>query len=425
VDIPNRDKLEGEYARLMARLLKTYGDRLVEKLGDPPSLANLPAEFWQGEAEYLLDAMQPFEERIYTDAAQRLITTLPTLGGMDWAIPNELAANWARDYTFDLVRGLNDTTREATARELARLQTEIPAFFERPMTRGDLEARLIENGLFGPVRAEMISVTEVTRAATEGQRAVADELAKSGIIMVEKWDTANDDLVCDLCAPLNGKVLGDGWTRADGPPAHPRCRCNSNFTLPTGAELPEQAYPEFPAEDVIRKFEGDFSALEKQSLDWAEGLSPEQRLAVEKWSALDFRRMRENIELGKIGDAERNFLDALQIAPRVENTLLYRGLKGDVYQEMTSQIGKTITWNTVSSTSISPDVAHYFGTTVFEIKSNSARYINAASMHQRELEAILMPGSTFKVINVFEGVVDTEFGLKNRWIVQVEEITGR
>jgi hypothetical protein len=216
----------------MARLLQAYGGRLLEKLGDPPSLANLPPEFWEGEAEEMFAALSPFGERVYAEAAQRLITALPTLSGMDWAIPNEFAANWARRYTFDLVKGLNDTTRETTAAELDHLRTQIPAFFERPMTRGDLEARLAENGLFGPARAEKIAVTEITRAAAEGERAVADELAKTGIIMVERWETNKDDLVCPICAPLDGKVLGDGWTRADGPPRHCRCRCVINFTLP-------------------------------------------------------------------------------------------------------------------------------------------------------------------------------------------------
>lgn len=236
MDIPDRDKLEGEYARLMAKLLQAYGGRLLEKLGDPPSLANLPPEFWEGEAAEMLEALSPFGERVYLEAARRLISELPTLGGMDWMQPNELAANWSRSYTFDLVRGLNDTTRETTAIELIRLQTEIPAFFERPMTRGDLETRLAENGLFGPARASKIAVTEVTRAATEGERGVAKEIAKSGIIMTERWVTNNDDLVCDECYPLDGHVLGDGWVESDGPPKHVNCRCWTNHEIQTNAK---------------------------------------------------------------------------------------------------------------------------------------------------------------------------------------------
>lgn len=43
------------------------------------------------------------------------------------------------------------------------------------------------------------------------------------------WLTADDELVCDRCGPLHGvtQKLGELWgsTRADGPPLHPRCRC--------------------------------------------------------------------------------------------------------------------------------------------------------------------------------------------------------
>jgi len=55
---------------------------------------------------------------------------------------------------------------------------------------------------------------------------------------VEVWQTRNDEIVCPICGPRHGKEEGDGWTKDDGPPAHPRCRCWTNHVLP-GKKLPK------------------------------------------------------------------------------------------------------------------------------------------------------------------------------------------
>lgn len=157
--------------------------------------------------------------------------------GVDWALVNEAASEWSRRYTYDLVRGITDHTREA-------LQRAVGDFFEEGLTRGDLEGRL--SSLFGPVRAEMIAVTEVTRAAAEGQQGLVSEVAAQGIEMVDAWSTRNDELVCPICGPLHGRDAdgyGPGRTpywihplsgqRYEKPPAHPRCRCSDEWRLPS------------------------------------------------------------------------------------------------------------------------------------------------------------------------------------------------
>lgn len=144
------------------------------------------------------------------------------LGGasVDWELANTGAAAWARRYGFDLVSQITETTR-------ARLQQEIAAFIENQENMGQLRARL--EPLFGPVRAELIAATEVTRAYAEGNRQAWRE---SGVINQRQWFTSNDEFVCPICGPMNGLITGldepyqhpDGST-LDGPPAHPRCRC--------------------------------------------------------------------------------------------------------------------------------------------------------------------------------------------------------
>lgn len=218
-DVPNRDELEAELARKLGRLLHAQMGRLLELMGDPPRIENVPQSFWDETGVEFSDTLRPFLERLYLDQAGRMLEETPL--GVEWSLINRRATDWARQYTFDLVRGLNDTTR-------GTLQRAVSNYFEDALTIGQLEDMLLPS--FGPIRAEMISVTEITRASAQGEVALVAELRESGIEMVEVWQTNADELVCPICGPLNGKKKGDGWDIE--PPAHPRCRCWINLRLP-------------------------------------------------------------------------------------------------------------------------------------------------------------------------------------------------
>ena len=92
-------------------------------------------------------------------------------------------------------------------------------------------------------RAEMVARTEAFRTAN---LATKEAWKQSGVVTTVKWYTAEDSLVCPLCAPLDGKVIsindnffnkGDTAQGSDGstfdinysdvetPPLHPDCRC--------------------------------------------------------------------------------------------------------------------------------------------------------------------------------------------------------
>lgn len=83
---------------------------------------------------------------------------------------------------------------------------------------------------FGAARAEAIGVTEVTRIFVGMQRAAEHE---NPTVTAFRWQTANDELVCPICRPLNGVVIAktaDGFMHptmgnVGYPPAHVRCRC--------------------------------------------------------------------------------------------------------------------------------------------------------------------------------------------------------
>jgi len=138
----------------------------------------------------------------------------------DPTIINTEALDWARDYSYQLIGGITDTTRELVR---GAQQT----FIETPgMTRADLEKML--QPAFGESRASTIAVTETTRAYSEAVNRQQAMLANSGIEMRRVWQTNNDSIVCPICGPLNGLPEED-WRDVFplGPPQpHPNCRCS-------------------------------------------------------------------------------------------------------------------------------------------------------------------------------------------------------
>jgi hypothetical protein len=188
--------------------------KLLELMGDPPSLDNVPMSFWDDAGKEMAQVVTPFSERVYLEGAERMLETVPV--GVDWSLVNESASQWARQYSYNLVSGINATTQRAVGQAVGN-------FYSQAWTMGDLRRKL--GNIYGPVRADMIAQTEVTRAAAEGERGVVAEIGKEGIRMVEVWQTSNDEIVCPICGPRHGKKQGDGWNRNQGPPAHPRCRC--------------------------------------------------------------------------------------------------------------------------------------------------------------------------------------------------------
>jgi hypothetical protein len=242
-DIPNRDQLEKKIARLLGKYNRQELAKLMELMKNHPSLANIPAEFWSESQRELVKVLMPFSEMVYLEAAGRMLETIPI--GVDWALVNTGAADWARSYSTLLAGQINQTSRGAVA---TSIRNSIAAFFEEGLTVGELEARLAADPdlmqlftkdvmdrlgrVYGPRRAAMIARTEVTRAAVEGERGIASELRREGINMIEIWETRNDERVCIICGPRHGKKEGDGWTKHDGPPAHVNCRCGTRHELP-------------------------------------------------------------------------------------------------------------------------------------------------------------------------------------------------
>ena len=217
MDIPNRAELEAKLAQKLGRLGQTQLRGLRDALGNPPKMENLSPDYFDRLSDELQGVIQPIMEEIYVAQAAALMGIRQKAVAVDWNVVNQRAAEWARKYSGVLCKDITDKSREA-------IRQQVEGFYRDQRTMGDLEASL--SRLFGPVRAEMIAITEVTRASAQGEMGFAEELRRLGLKTVHVWQTSMDDIVCPICGPLNEKEQGNGWS--DPPPAHPRCRCFLN-----------------------------------------------------------------------------------------------------------------------------------------------------------------------------------------------------
>jgi hypothetical protein len=133
----------------------------------------------------------------------------------DIAVINDRALEWAMQYSYELIKGISETTQKLVSKG-------ITAFIETPgMTVGELRSLLAP--AFGDTRADMIATTEVTRAYTQGTQITQAQLAKAGVQMQRIWNTSGDERVCSICSPLNDKPESE-WGGV-GLPGHVNCRC--------------------------------------------------------------------------------------------------------------------------------------------------------------------------------------------------------
>jgi len=209
--------------RKQAQAIRDYlsGDMGVGFLG-MALMSNLG--FWSAQEDALRAALMPtFTDSILGGVG--LFANDAEIGFSQDAV-NVLAAQFAREYSFGLVKGITDTTRSV-------LQQQIQNFVTTP----GYALRDVMNGLpFDEVRAMNVATTEITRAFATGQELGGKQLRQEfpGVKVVKIWQTNNDDRVCPVCGPLNGMEVGvdEAFTteanKAVGlphPPAHPRCRC--------------------------------------------------------------------------------------------------------------------------------------------------------------------------------------------------------
>lgn len=210
----DREALEAELARRIGKVNQAALGVLLSALGDPPLIDNLTNNVWQGLADQYSTAILPELERMFESAAAAMLSEMGI--GVEWSLINERAAQWASTYGYNLIKDIN-------AANVRQVQKAVESFYRQKWTLGDLKQKL--QSIFGPVRAEMIAITETTRAASEGVRGYVEELRRQGAKLQGRINTSQDDRVCPICGPKDGKDPDvEGY-----PPYHISCRCWVGF----------------------------------------------------------------------------------------------------------------------------------------------------------------------------------------------------
>lgn len=227
-EVLNRTEIERKLARVLSRDMRRELDKLLNLLGDPPRLSNVPPEYWNNGWRGIQKDVEPILLDTFLAQTER---TMASVGiGIDLDNVNRQAVNWARAHTEEVLNDMWRKRHDLLGDVLNRypgVGEAVAEGYEQGLTIGEISQRL--ESAYGPVRAEMIAVTETTRAVVEGERAYVDELVKeTGQEMVPIWMTANDELVCEYCGPRNEKPITDG----NYPPAHPNCRCGVGWEFP-------------------------------------------------------------------------------------------------------------------------------------------------------------------------------------------------
>lgn len=208
---------------LIERLLALWRSKIDEVAERLRENSTLPSAYWSKFEERQREAVAPWLTTVVLQGvtegkrALGIGKAAPEIGiAVDWNLVNDDAVRWAREYSYELVTGITDTTRD-------RLQTAVGEWLESNEPYPALRTRVAE--IFdNPVRAEMIAATEGTRAIAEGNTqawAAAD-------IPEREWRTAVDELVCPICGPLHQQraKIGEAFPgNIKNPPAHPNCRC--------------------------------------------------------------------------------------------------------------------------------------------------------------------------------------------------------
>jgi SPP1 gp7 family putative phage head morphogenesis protein len=190
---------------------------IVKEVGDIIS----DDEFWQEIETDLHLAMLKLNGR----AIALGMEAASTIGvAVDMEAIHVPALQATRRATFDSIKKITGTTRDGLREALVSWQ-ETGVVTPEQMRRG--LPTLIEGieTLFGPERARRIAVTEVTNLFAQGneEAGLVDETI--GGFQVQ---TARDELVCPICAPLDGKVYPRGaYPASTGkrPSFHVHCRC--------------------------------------------------------------------------------------------------------------------------------------------------------------------------------------------------------
>lgn len=176
-----------------------------------------------------IDPIRNAAELALTAGAESLIRELAV--DVSFRLSHPRAVAYIQEHGAELVRGINDTTRDQM-RTLIRQATDEGWGYTR--TADAIKAQF--DGFAGlkpqahiADRATLVAVTETGMAYEEGNAIVARDLRDAGLRMEKRWLTVGDDRVSDGCRSNEA----EGWIPLEQPfsSGHmqplrfPGCRC--------------------------------------------------------------------------------------------------------------------------------------------------------------------------------------------------------
>lgn len=199
---------------------------------------------WSVQSQAMRDLLEPLFVELAAFGVSRVASATESVEGIEvnWNLVNQDVERWARQHAGEMVSKVTQTTKNAVAEQVA-LWSQTEEGVDGLLRR--IEALKGEGGkaMFGPVRAEMIAITEATNVYA-GANAQAWEAAgyekttfrpgyhircrcylqpyvlKSGLRVVQNF-TAVDERVCTQslqapwgevkgCAGLHGVIVSEG-----------------------------------------------------------------------------------------------------------------------------------------------------------------------------------------------------------------------
>lgn len=181
----------------------------------------LEAGFWTEQERELIDRLTPTITRAMMTGAVTGGDLLVAAGiEVDWSLVDSGVKRAAKEFSENIAKQITKTNLTAFSNS-----------FSTWLDSGEPLDSLTESleVFYGPVRAEMIAVTETTRAFAEANR-VAWRQHK---VKQFRFNTVVDDVVCPICEPEDGKIY-DIENTTKTPPLHVRCRCYTSPIIDTG-----------------------------------------------------------------------------------------------------------------------------------------------------------------------------------------------
>lgn len=252
MELVNRRQIEAEFRRRFVELTASQKLRVLELIGTPPDVSQIPDALWKRFEDERTAALLLLLASVFAANAEQ--------HGLDPSIlqvtSNEFALRRANDVIPKHVRGLRDYLGTPPAELLRRaerlgvrisnggivtpdvpIDTNSPAgatrFHAIDRLRGEASTELLNRieTAFGEAATESLVRTEFTTASAGGAEFTIQVrgLASESDYWVTRPEKSQSG-PCKVCAPLDRQPRSI-WTRvyANGPPGHPGCVCNISY----------------------------------------------------------------------------------------------------------------------------------------------------------------------------------------------------